>query len=76
MSAGFYKLDESGELLCGLFGVYNANYTLLPVPDPAYPMAQIGAAVTTPVDGWCWYESEETARIVLGLPPKIAIDVA
>lgn len=49
--AGFYKFDE-GMLLYGATSVLNANYTLSIEQKDTY---------TYPVDGWSWYESEETA---------------
>lgn len=57
---GFYKIDPSGDLLFGPNFVLNANFELYPDQKDTY---------TYPVDGWYWFDDEETARETLGLPP-------
>jgi len=59
---GFYKLDHDGSFLYGRFYVLNANYELHRHLKDTY---------TYPVDGWSWYESEQSAMLALGyVPPK------
>ena len=54
----FYKLDD-GILLEGPNAVYAPSFTLLKEDKDTY---------TYPIDGWYWANSEEEARVVLGLP--------
>ena len=56
---GFYKLDESDNLLRFAPGyVYAPNFTLLADQKDTY---------TYPVDGWSWFETTEAAEAAFGL---------
>lgn len=56
-TSGFYKLD--GDLLFGPNFVLNANYELRSENKDSYAY---------PIDGWYWFDTEETARVFFGLP--------
>jgi hypothetical protein len=57
-TSGFYKADN-GSLLHG------PNYVL----NSAYELRRENlAALTLPVDGWQWFDSEAAARTALNLP--------
>ena len=58
-TSGFYKLD--GDLLYGPNFVLNANYELRRETHDQH---------TYPIDGWYWFNSDEEARLFLGLPVK------
>lgn len=57
-TSGFYKLDN-GDLLHGPNYVVNRNYEL---------RRENLAALTLPVDGWQWFDSESSARAAYNLP--------
>jgi hypothetical protein len=57
-TSGFYKADN-GSLLHGPNYVLNAAYEL---------RRENLAALTLPVDGWHWFDSETAARTALNLP--------
>lgn len=56
-TSGFYKLD--GDLLHGPNFVLNANYELRRETHDQH---------SYPIDGWFWFDSEQEARLFLGLP--------
>ncbi len=56
MNPGFYKLD--GDLL------YAPNFVLGPFDSFAL-FAEKKDEYTYPVDGWCWFDSEEEALLAL-----------
>lgn len=56
-TSGFYKLD--GDLLYGPNFVLNANYELRRETHDQH---------SYPIDGWFWFDSEQEARLFLGLP--------
>lgn len=56
---GFYKREDGGQLMHAPAMVEGPGYLLL---------ADFRVEVTLPVDGWDWYESEEAARLALGVP--------
>ena len=57
-TSGFYKADN-GDLLHGPNFVLNAAYEL---------RRENLAALTLPVDGWHWFDSESAARTAFNLP--------
>lgn len=56
-TSGFYKLDV--DLLYGPNFVLNANYELRRETHDQH---------SYPIDGWFWFDSEQEARLFLGLP--------
>ena len=60
MNEGFYKLEGQHNLLFGPNFVKNSDYTLLKEDRETYEY---------PVDGWRWFDSEESARVFFGIPP-------
>lgn len=61
-TSGFYKRDPGGILLFGRYFVLNANYHLKREEHILHEY---------PVDGWSWFEDEESARASLGFPTKL-----
>lgn len=59
-TSGFYK-NDNGMLLHGPNYVLNAAYELL---------RENLAALTLPVDGWHWFDSEAEARAALNIPEE------
>jgi hypothetical protein len=59
-TSGFYK-NDNGMLLHGSNYVLNAAYELL---------RENLAALTLPVDGWHWFDSEAEARAAFNLPEE------
>jgi hypothetical protein len=57
-TSGFYKA-ATGDLLHGPNFVLNADYEL---------RRENLAALTLPVDGWHWFDSEAAARTAFNLP--------
>lgn len=58
-TSGFYKLDE-GNLLYGPNFVLNENYELYKNTHEFY---------VYPIDGWYWFDNEDSARSFFNLPP-------
>lgn len=56
-TSGFYK-NENESLLFGPNYVLNANYELRRETKDQH---------TYPTDGWYWFDSEEEARVALGV---------
>lgn len=52
-TSGFYKLDESEDILYASYAVYNKDYTLLKDQKDSF---------TYPVDGWYWFNTREEAE--------------
>ena len=52
-TSGFYKLDESGDILYASYAVYNKDYTLLKDQKDSFQY---------PVDGWFWFDTKEEAE--------------
>ena len=60
-TAGFYKASEDNTLLYAPNFVYAPTYTLLKENHSSYEY---------PVDGWSWFDSEESARQNLNIPAE------
>ena len=57
MNSGFYKNDD-GNLLYGPNFVLNKDYELHRDKKDEY---------SYPIDGWCWFESENDARVYFNM---------
>ncbi len=66
MAAGFYKMDESGEMLYSATKVLNKDYVL---------DVDLAESKATQIDGWGFFDDEATARSALGLPEKTLEDI-
>lgn len=61
MSAGFYKIDGTNNLIYAPNTVLNAEFELTKEKHEEYKF---------PIDGWYWFNSEEEAREFFNLPLK------
>jgi len=65
MNSGFYK-NDNGNLLYGPNFVLNKDYELRKENKANY---------TYPVDGWCWFDDEDSAYVYFNLEkPKVPED--